>query len=135
MADITPEQLQRVMREYQETASYKAMSAACAKALRPVRRIAKRKNFGFTDRTGETRKAIGPIRRYKFSTARRLGGGGAYFRGPGIIGARLEYDYDQKYSFIRPARARSLGSQYNAFVKAANEEIIKEADRLSRKYR
>ena len=132
MADVTPEELNAIMRRYQDNVTYRAMSQACAKALRPVRRIARRRNFGFTDRTGETRKAIGPIRQYKNSTARRYKGGGAYFRGPGIIGARLEYDYGQKYSFLRPARDRSLGAQFNVFVRAANEAIEKETDRLRR---
>ena len=132
MADVTLEEMQAIMRRYQQNVTYRAMSQACAKALRPVRRIARRRNFGFTDRTGETRKAIGPIRQYKNSTARRYKGGGAYFRGPGVIGARLEYDYEQKYAFIRPARNRSLSSQFNTFIRAANESIDKETDRLRR---
>ena len=130
VASITPDQMVERLQEFQGLVSYNVMSAAAAKALRPVRKQARRLNYGFTDRTRETRKLMGPIRRYKQNTARRYGGGGAYFRGPGIVGAMLEYRYGGKYKFLEPAMTSTRGDQFKIFTREANREIIKEARNL-----
>ena len=130
VVSITPAQMANRLEEFRRIGSTNAMSAAAAKALVPVRRQARRKNFGFKDLTGQTRKSIGPIRRYKRSTVRRYGGGGAYFRGGGIVGALLEYSYDQKYQYLRPAFEKTRGAQFSAFTREANIQMIKEARRL-----
>ena len=124
---VSPETMNRRYAAYAEDLSYSAMSRACAAGLRPVRRRARRKNIGFTDRTGKTRKAIGPVRQYKPSTARRYRGGGAYFRGPGIVGAVLEYYYGRKYAFLEPSRRAASGEMLAAFTKAAERELDKAA--------
>ena len=133
MAEISPEQMANRMEEYRRYVSHTAMSAACAAALRVARRQARSSNYGFTDRTGETRKGIGPIRRYKPSTAKRKGGGGAYFRIPYPVGAVLEYRYAGKYRYVLPALRATTSQRFVAFTRTANREIDKEARRLARR--
>ena len=124
---VTPETMGRRIAAYTEEMSYAGISRACAAGLRPVRRAARRRNTGFRDRTGKTRKAIGPVRNYKQSTARRHGGGGAYFRGPGVVGAVLEYRFGRKYAFLEPSRQKTAGQSLAAFTKAAERELDKAA--------
>ena len=129
--NATPEVMSRRILEFAEILNYSGMSSACAAGLRPVRRAARRRNFGFTDRTGETRKSIGPVRRYKSSTARRYRTGGAYFRGGGIIGAVLEYRYERRYAYLAPAYSRAQAGAFRAFVQQGEKEVTKAA-RLAR---
>ena len=124
----TPDGMAKRITEYAQFLSYGGMSSACAAGLRPVRRAARRKNFGFTDRTGETRKSIGPVRRYKKSTALRNRGGGAYFRGGGIVGAVLEYRFERRYAYLGPAYSRARSPAYQAFVRQAEKELVKAAN-------
>ena len=133
MAEITPEQMANRMEEFRRNVSHSAMSAACAAALRVARRKARSSNYGFTDRTGETRKGIGPVRRYKASTARRKGGGGAYFRITFPVGAVLEYRYAGKYRYVLPALRSTISQRFAVFTRTANREIDKEARKLARR--
>ena len=111
------------MRLYSFGLSFGGMSSACAAGLRPARNAARQKNFGFTDRTGVTRKRIGKVRRYRASTARRYGGGGAYFRGGGIIGATLEWRFGRRYSYLEPALRQTESQQLERFLIQANKEV------------
>ena len=125
--DTSPEGMALRIAEYADLLTYQGMSAACAAGLRPVRKVARRKNFGFTDRTGSTRKSIGPVRRYKASTAQRYRGGGAYFRGGGIVGATLEYRFNGRYRYLAPAYSEARGASFNAFVRQGEKEVTKAA--------
>ena len=127
---VTPEIMSRRIAEYTEELSYAGMGRACAAGLRPIRRRARRKNVGFTDRTGKTRKAIGPVRVYKPSTARRYGGGGAYFRGPGLVGVVLEYRFGRKYAFLEPSRRAATSETLTKFTAAAEREAEKAAAKV-----
>ena len=125
--NTTSEALAHRIVEFADLLSYGGMSTACAAGLRPVRRVASRKNFGFTDRTGRTRASIGPVRRYKASTSKRYGGGGAYFRGGGVVGAVLEYRYGGRYQYLAPAYKQAEGAAYRAFVRAGEKQVTKAA--------
>ena len=129
VAEVSPEVMARRMRQYAEVLSLGGMSTACAAGLRPVRTAARKKNFGFIDRTKRTRKRIGKVRRYKIATARRYKGGGAYFRFGGRITARLEYDFGKQYSFIAPAFRQTRGAQLERFLIAGRKEVIRAAKR------
>ena len=110
--------------EYRRALNLTGMSSACAAGLRPARKAARKRGFGFTDRTGITRKRIGPVRRYKASTARQYGTGGAYFRGGGIIGASLEYlPKYARYRYLEPALRQAQGAMREAFIRQADKEI------------
>ena len=125
MAGVTPEVMAERIRFYQIDLSYSGMSTACAAGLRPARRKSKKKNVGFTDRTGKARKNIGKVRKYKSSYARQRGGGGAYFSGGSIISVFLEYDFHGRYQFLRPAVASSQSEMLEAFTRTAEREIDK----------
>ena len=124
-ATLTQQQMSRRIERYANELSFNGMSNACAVALRPVRRYATRKNFGFVDKTGKTRKNIGKIRKYKPTYAHKRGGGGAYFRGGSIAAVRLEYDYGGKYRFLRPALGSAFAAVNEQFTIAARAEIVK----------
>ena len=128
--NTTPDVMATRITEFAELLSYSGMSTACAAGLRPVRRAARRKNFGFTDRTGQTRKSIGPVRRYKASTAKRHRGGGAYFRGGGIVGAVLEYRFEGRYKYLAPAYSRARTPSLRAFVQQGEKEVAKAAAKV-----
>ena len=130
--DTSPENMALRMREFEQVLSYSGMSAACAAGLRPVRTQARKKNFGFTDRTKQTRKQIGPVRRYKASTARRYRGGGAYFRGAGRIGWALEYKFGRQYAFLEPAEKLTKSLQFERFLVAGRKEVNKAAAKARR---
>ena len=134
-ATLTPKQMSDRMQEYARQLSYRGMSTAAAAALRPARKIARRKNFGFVDKTGKTRKNIGKIRKYKIQYALRKGGGGAYFRGGSIAAARLEYDYGGRYRFLRPAVRSAYVAMNEQFVLAASKELLKAEQRAIRRVR
>ena len=125
VARLTPEGMGDRINAYRKALNLTGMSSACAAGLRPARKAARKKNFGFTDRTGVTRRRIGPVRRYKASTARFYGTGGAYFRGGGIIGASLEYlpKYGGRYSYLGPALRASNGAMREAFIRQADKEV------------
>ena len=126
VATVTPEQLGKRVLDYTRLLSYGGMSAACQSALRPARKLANTKNFGFTDRTGDTRKKIGPVRRYKISTARRKHGGGAYFRGgPFPAGPVLEYRFGGQYQYLSPAVDQTGPQQLREFVRQGEKEVDK----------
>ena len=126
-ADVSPEVMANRIEEFAQLLTYQGMSACCAAGLRPVRRVARRRNYGFTDRTGDTRKSIGPVRRYKISTARRYRSGGAYFRGGGIVGAVLEHRFGGRYKYLAPAFAEAQGAALRAFERQGEKEVIKAA--------
>ena len=132
VAEVSPEVMARRIEEFAELLTYQGMSTACAAGLRPVRRVARRRNYGFTDRTGKTRASIGPVRRYKKSTAQRYHAGGAYFRGGGIVGAVLEYRYAGRYKYLAPAYQEASGAAFRAFVRQGEKEVIKAARLASR---
>ena len=125
VARLEPEIMVKRVDEYRRALNLTGMSSACAAGLRPARKAARKKNFGFTDRTGVTRRRIGPVRRYKASTARQYGTGGAYFRGGGIIGASLEYlpKYGGRYRYLGPALSQAQGAMREAFIRQADKEI------------
>ena len=125
--EASPEVLARRVQELSKILRYGGMSSACAAGLRPVRKVARSKNFGFTDRTGRTRKSIGPVRRYKPATAQRKRGGGAYFRGGGIVGATLEYRFGRQYAYLAPAASQAQGAQLQAFLRQGEKEVTKAA--------
>ena len=126
--NTSPEVMSRRIQEFAEFLNYAGMSSACAAGLRPVRRAARRRNFGFTDRTGETRKSIGPVRRYKTSTAKRFRAGGAYFRGGRFpTGPVLEYRFGRRYAYLAPAYSRAQASSFRAFVEQGEKEVAKAA--------
>ena len=104
------------------------MNAACAAGLRPVRRQMRKRNWGFTDRTGKTRGAIGKVRRYKRRTIRRKGPG-AYIRGGSLVGALLEYRYGGRFSWIGPALGLTRSASLAAFTARARRELTKAATR------
>ena len=124
-AIVLPNVMDKRIQSYAAALTYSGMSNASAAALRPVRKAAKRKNFGFTDRTGVTRKRIGPVRPYKIATARRYRTGGAYFRAGGIIGATLEYRFGRRYSYIEPAIREKRSETEQAFIRQADKEVDK----------
>ena len=133
MASVTAREMAIRMREYTHGLSFRGMTQACKAGLRPVRRQVKKRNYGFRDRTGQTRKNIGLIRGYKPSYAQRRGGGGAYFRGGSIAAARLEYDYGEKYSFIRPAQRANIDEMETSFIREARKQSEREAARARRR--
>ena len=123
MADPTPRELGQRAAVFSQILSYAGMGAACQAGLRPARKVARRKNYGFTDRTGKTRKAIAPVRRYTRATAYRYRGGGAYFRGgPFPVGPVLEYRYGGRYQYLAPAVDQTEHLQLREFVKRAEKE-------------
>ena len=132
-ATLTQQQMAVRVGRYANELSFRGMSNACAVALRPARRYARRKNFGFVDKTGETRKNIGKIRKYAPAYAQRRGGGGAYFRGGSIAAVRLEYDYGGKYRFLRPALGSAFAAINQQFIFAAEKELLKAEQRAIRR--
>ena len=128
MAVVSPNVMARRINEFRNELSYAGMSAACVAGLRPVRQTIKKPNFGFRDRTGQTRRRVGLVKPYAASTSKRRRGGGAYFRAGGVAGLLLEYRYEGT-AFIRPAVEQNIGLMQEFFVRRA----IREQDKAVRK--
>ena len=109
--------------EWRDELSYAGMSNACAAGLRPARRIMRKRNFGFTDRSGQTRKRIGKVRKYARSTQKKRRGGGAYIRAGSRVGVILEYHYGGRYAYIAPALRQALPQMEEAFNQRAQLEV------------
>ena len=123
----------RRIRDFSHDLSTRGMSSACAAGLRPVRKQARKRNFGFTDRTGRTREKIGKIRRYRPRTVRRYRAGGAYFRGGAKTALYLEYRNNAEYAFLGESQARTTGAQYQQFTRVGGREMQKSARRARTK--
>ena len=130
MADITPEEMARRIRIMGERLSVTGMNASCQAGLRPTRAYVKRRNFGFLDRTGATRRAITIVRRYKRSTVRR-NGPGAFFRGRLLVaifqyGARRRLRGEIRARRILTRAQRSTrAASLRAFVTRGRQELTK----------
>lgn len=133
MANVTPQEMTRRIRDFGHDLSTSGMSAACAAGLRPVRKQARKRNFGFTDRTGRTREKIGKVRRYRPRTVRRYRGGGAYFRGGAKTALYLEYHNNSQNAFLGEAQALTTGAQFREFTRVGGRQMQKSARRARRK--
>lgn len=123
----------RRIRDFGHDLSTRGMSSACAAGLRPVRKQARKRNFGFTDRTGTTREKIGKIKRYRPRTVRKYRGGGAYFRGGAKTALYLEYRNNAEYAFLGEAQQLTIGAQFREFTRVGGREMQKAARRSRRK--
>ena len=112
----------RRMRLFAQVLSYQGMTNACAAGLQPTRRLVRKKGFAFQDKSGEARKDVGPVRKYKTSTQRRYKGGGAYFRA-GLKIAVLEARHG--HDILQRAQRETYGQTLTRFVRAADREVNK----------
>ena len=120
---VNSDVMARRILEYRDELSYAGMSNACAAGMRPARRVMRKRNFGFTDRTGQTRKRIGLVKKYARATQKRRGGGGAYIRAGSQVGVLLEYGYNGRFSYIAPAIRQALPEMEAAFTQRAQREV------------
>lgn len=132
MVDVTPQQMARRIKAFGNELSTTGMSRACAAGLREARKQARKRNFGFRDRTGNTRRRIGKVRRYRPRTVRRYGAGGAYFRGGAKTALYLEFHNSGENAFLIESSRLTRNAQFNSLTRAGQREVEKASRRARR---